>query len=188
MTQAACGAALGVSRQAIHKQVAKGKLPLIDGKVDLDVARAVFAATLDPAKSKILRNAHEAEIKLAAVPPIAPAGASATPPAGQPASDPLTNYHLAKTLRENYEARRAKLSYEQELGTLVKADEVRAAASRLAILIGAGLDMMPARVVSMLRAEPDQTKQEAIVEAECRRLREDFAKQATALLAFDPVA
>lgn len=184
MSQAKIAAACGVSRQAIHKKVASGQLPMVDGKIDLEVARAIFAATLDPAKSKILRNAHEAEIILKPAAPLPPAGATAVPPPGTPPSEPLTNYHLAKTLRENYEARRSKLQFEQEVGTLVLKEDVLAAASALAMIIGAGLDMLPGRIGSMIANEADPVKREQMVESECRLLREDFAKRALELMQF----
>lgn len=102
--------------------------------------------------------------------------------------DTFAVFNRARAEKEQELAISARLDREEREGSLVQADAVRTAASQLAMLIGGGLDTLPTRIVSMLEAEPDRNKREAIIEGECRRLREDFAKQATALLAFDPAA
>jgi DNA-binding transcriptional regulator LsrR (DeoR family) len=176
VTQAQCAAACGVSRQAIHKLVAAGKVPIVDGKIDLEVAKAIFSATLDPARSKIMRNAHEAVVTLPPQPVPPPAGATAVPP-----PETLTNYHLAKTLRENYEARRAKLNYEQEAAVLTKTADVLAAAGQLAAMIADGLDILPGRLAGVLANETDPQKREQVIEAECRLIRDEFAARVAGL-------
>lgn len=175
-----------MSRQAIHKHVSRGLIPLIDGKIDLDAARVLLEDQLDPTRSKIHLNAHQREVTMqpAQEPPPRPAGASASPPPGveDPQQDTPTSYHVARTLRESYEAKRAKLAYEQESGKLVEAADVKTAAAEIAAIVAIGLDSLPARLVHAIRAAADDASAEQICETECDRIRAELAEAAAALL------
>ena len=123
VSQAEAARRFGVSRQSINEMVTRGVLPLIEGRIDLDVAEAIIRKRMDPARSKALQNLEGQ--------PAPPPTGGLPPPPPPPAEAPgqggaeITSYHMARTLREKYAALEAKVRYEQLCGTLVDAADVR---------------------------------------------------------------
>lgn len=110
-TQAELARLLGVSRQAIRKHVAAGKLtPDADGRLVIDDARHALAE----------------QVRLSGKTNAAAAQQAALPPQQAPAPEPVKatsgpmSYHLAKTLREATEANIAQIKLQQMQGNLIE--------------------------------------------------------------------
>ena len=150
VSQAEAARRFGVARQSINEMVARGVLPLIDGKIDMDVAEAIVRKRLDPARSKALQNLESH----APAPPVG--GMSQAPADSTPAaSGEITSYHMARTLREKYAALDAKVRYEMLCGTLVEASRVRQVITTAAATLRLSIDAVPDRLSDRLAAETD---------------------------------
>lgn len=114
-TQAELARLLGVSRQAIRKHVASGKLtPDADGRLVIEDARHALAEQV-----RLSGKTNTAAAQQAALPP---QQSSAPAPAAMPAQPGPMSYHLAKTLREATEANIAQIKLQQMQGNLIQRD------------------------------------------------------------------
>lgn len=120
MTQAEYARHRGVTRQAVHKLVAAGKLPVIERG------------------GKLMINAADADFALGAPP-------RAAAPAAAPAVESNIGLTKARTATEVYRARMAKLEYERLLGRLRPTEEVTAAAQVCGARLVRALDQVVRR-------------------------------------------
>lgn len=128
ISQAEAARRLGVSPQAISKHVRSGLLPLISGKIDVDIAAMILSKHLDPGKSKVLKNAA---LGITAAPRHPPVGleknlARPDPLAGIAPTERLS-YEQARTIEKRYQALAAKAAYEERMGELVPIREIEPA-------------------------------------------------------------
>ncbi len=130
----------GWSRPYVSKLVKKGVIRLKKGKVDTRQALAAIKSSAEP--STVLRQDQPAEV----IP--------AKPDSTQGAVDFVT----ARTMREAFRAKLAKLEYEQKAGQLTDADKVRNDAFRTGRMIRSELFAIPARMADVLAAEEDPSK------------------------------
>lgn len=147
--QAEAARRLGVSRQAIHELVKRGLLvPDADRRVDMEQVREV-AAQRCPARSAAARKvAAEA----AATRPLPDIDLSAA------WGDDLSavTFQDAKTMREVFEARAARLRYEVAAGELIDARRAAAAVTTAASNMRLTLEALPDRHAARLAAETDE--------------------------------
>lgn len=115
MSQSAYARKRGVSRQAIHELVKRKVIPLVDGKIDPQIAD-LKVCDLDPARSKLAGMGMGGTAA-----PAAAAPAAAPAPPRDPHAD---QYRGSKATREKYESLRAQLEYEKELGSVVNREGV----------------------------------------------------------------
>lgn len=156
-----------------HKVKALGRLVtvMVDGKerVDVDASIARYEATRDPAKAYMMevnkgqrarrRATQEQGGRAPDVPDIPQQSVDAK----------STTYLQAKTVREVYEAKNAKLAYEERIGKLLPADQVKShLAARVASMREAFLQI-PSRLVPILVAESDADKIRELLEEEIAR-------------------
>lgn len=173
VSQADYAAQRGVSRQAINRLVKRGVIPLVDGRIDPQVADMKLVTHLNPARSKTL--APGAPAPLSPTVPASAAPAAAVPP-GEPAGLSLGSYHGAKAQREIYEALRSKLEYERAAGDVVdRAGVIRAAttagrATRDAVM------PLASRLGPVLAGIDDPREATLLLERELRKALEDAAK------------
>lgn len=174
VTQAEAARRLGVKRQAIHRLVARGKLPLVGGKVVMDTAREVLAARLNPAQSKILRI--QADQELAMRPP----AEFRQPPADERLPDVvgLVDYAVAKAKREHHEAEIAAMRQRKMAGELVSRASVERVAMKLGRLVRDQAMGLPGKLAPELAAVSDAWEIERTIEAALRRLFDDAATTA----------
>ena len=131
VTQKEAAKRFGVSAQAVNQLIKRGILPLIDGKVDLDVAEAIVLKRLMPSRSKILQNATDRALGGARqqptrdVPPSLLVPPAMFEPSG--ALDENLSYAAARTIEKRYLALEAKARYEERMGTLVPVGEIEPA-------------------------------------------------------------
>jgi len=124
----------GVTHVAVLKAIKVGRITLrADGKIDSAKADRQWAANTDPSKP---RNAITGDPKHRRKPgspstPMALGSAAGAGDGGGVGADRealLASYQTSRSIRENYEARMAKLRFEREDGLLVPLAEVKAQA------------------------------------------------------------
>jgi len=152
-----------------HKLKSAGRLVMVmqDGKelVDFEASDARMASTSDPAKHHMAEvNDRQRAMHRGTIAP--PSIDRAMPDSG---GSKNATYMQAKTAREVYEAKNAQLEYEERVGKLVRADEVKShLASKIAAMREAFLQI-PSRLVPVLAAESDPAKIHTVLEAEIIR-------------------
>jgi hypothetical protein len=147
ITQAEYARSRNVTRQMVSKEIRQGKYPKHRGcKIDPEEADALLASTRDPA-----RELRKSEPSAATPRTIAPEG-----------------FYAARTVREHYAARLAKLEYERECGKLVDVEEVNKSAFEMGRIIRDALLNLPDRLAPILAAESDVHKVHALMMKEIR--------------------
>ncbi|TSE28135.1 hypothetical protein Tther_02335 [Tepidimonas thermarum] len=150
----------GVSHEAVRKAIAAGRITLEPG------------GTIDPAKADAQWNQRTR----VAQPPVSQATTKATTAnaAAQAAGEDAlsANYHKARTVREAYAARLAKLEYEERQGKLINADEVKVTVFNLARRLRDRMQQIPrqvsAQIVAAVAAKPDPREVEDILDQAIR--------------------
>jgi hypothetical protein len=149
------------------------------------VARSLarLAESSDPQKG-YLAAAH-AQRRAAA----APAPAAAAPPQPPPTGEPIlptdtetpgggqsrnATYNQARTAREVFEAKLAQIKYEQEVGRLVNADEVRAEFAKQVVHVRDQFLRLPDRLAPMLVGLADMETIKRTIMAEVRSALTQF--------------
>ncbi len=164
MSQRAYARHRGVALYAVQVAIKKGRISTTaDGQIDSDVADREWEANTrkDPPKVKV--NSRRA--------------ADDDPdPSGESFS--VSQYTKARAVREHYQARLAKLEYEEKVGSLVSKDEVKVEAYNKFRTYRDGMLNIPDRVSSVLAAESDAAKVHAILTAEIRKALLEFADAA----------
>ena len=160
----------GVSRQAVNALVARGVLPLINGKVDIAVADMKLAEHLNPAKSKIL--AGEKMIASAAVP------AMMKPEVETSAAPKYQSYQVAKTVRENLAAQREEIELRKAQGELIEREMVTRALTTAAVMVRDAVLGVPRRVSAELATFTSGREIEERLDRELRNALEMFVRQA----------
>lgn len=114
----------GVSSVAVSKAVKSKRISLVRGKVDPAKADAQWEANTQPGQRAV--NTRRKQPK--AVAPAAAADPGQTPDA--PGAPP-NSYGAARARREESLAKIAEMEYEQKIGTLVNANEIREKIAKL---------------------------------------------------------
>ena len=114
-----------------------------------------------------------------------PSSASFLPPASddgvlQAAQSRNATYNQARTAREVYEAKLAQLRYEQEVGKLVNAEQVRAEFGKKVTDVRDQFLRLPERLAPMLVGQGDMEKVKRTLDVEIRAVLTLFGQEATA--------
>lgn len=141
----------GVHHTAVLKAVKTGRISLIDGKIDPDVAdiqwqkntRNPRAAFAQPQVALVDRPAGVQEAQTL------PAPDTAIPQA-------VYDLQLARAKREHHEANIAELRERQKAGELVELQQVQMAYTTLAAQLRAALERLPDKLAPRLAAESDE--------------------------------
>lgn len=120
LTEAGMARELGVSRQAVHDLVKRSILQKDDkGLIDVESAKVALINSVRPSgkTASALQN-FEPATQTTATPPLV------QPLLTAPDQDPeITNYHIAKTLREAAEAQIARLKLDEMRGKFLVKDD-----------------------------------------------------------------
>jgi len=122
----------GVSHTAVEKAVKQGRIRTVDGKIDVEQADREWNRNSSPVNK----------------PEPAPRTAASTEPLVTGPS-----FAQSRAVREAYEARLAKLTWEERIKKLINADEVRASAYNFSRMIRDRILNVPDRVVGAVLAE-----------------------------------
>lgn len=164
ISQSAYAKSKGVTRQAINDLVKRKVIPLVGGKIDVQIADLKISE-LDPARSKLTGMAMDAK------------PAAAVSPA--PASPHAEEYRGSKATREKYESLKAKLDYEKALGSVISRDAVGKALIEAGRMLRDSILAVPARTVPQIVGSNDAKAAEQLLSKELRTALESFVKAAT---------
>jgi len=171
MSQRAYARYRGVTLGAVQKALKSGRVHLVDGLVDSEMADREWKRNTEPLQQQ--RGVT---------------GGADPKPYAQTVRSPMNEGgtgSLAQTqaVHMGYKARMAKLQYEERLGKLVPVEEVRRVYFAAARNVRDGLMTIPGRLSGVLVGRTDQTEIELLIEKEIRetcsaldqqpRLRED---------------
>ena len=136
----------GWSKQYVAKPVKQGRIHLEGGKIDPVAAKRAIDQLAEP--STVLREspANKPETSRTEVP---------ISVSGPTDSRKAVDYATARTMREAFRAKMAKLDYEEREGKLVDARKVRDDAFQTGRMVRDGLLGIPDRMADVLAAEND---------------------------------
>lgn len=167
----------GISHMAVQRAVSSGRITLVDGKVDPDLADRQWRDNTDPTKPRNRFTGspkHTREDGEPSTPmPIDAAAGLADLPAGARSA---RGYAQARATREGYLARLAKAQYEKVMEQLISADEVRVTAFNRARRTRDLLLAVPDRVSALLAAENDAEEIHRILTEEITRSCEELSR------------
>lgn len=133
MSQAEFARQQGFTRGYVTKLIKKGIIRLSNGKVDSVQAQQAMKANADPVS--LIRSDQTTEIA--------------------PAQPGAVDFVTARTMREAFRAKMAKLEYEEKSGTLTDAAKVKQDAFKAGRIIRDELLAIPDRLADVLAAEDD---------------------------------
>ena len=139
VTVSAWSEAEGMSRQAGYKAVSRCQIPVVDGRVDPDIASMLYRKRTRP-------RANEKR----------GGGAGETVAPGR--EDGGGEYWASRSRRESAEADMAEMKLAELTGELVRAADVRAAHAKRLAALRDSLLQIPARLAAVMAAETDQLK------------------------------
>ena len=146
-------------------------------------ARAAIAGSTDLSKLKPDQGRAIDDMRRAAQQTAAPPSPQADEaPAVDLQGGKLVSYQAAKTVRENYEAGKARLAYEQATGRLLDRSAVERALHDTAVATRTALERMPDKLASLLAAEPDPNTVHAHLCAAIDEILEDLAAVGSTLI------
>ncbi|MFM1991328.1 MAG: hypothetical protein RJA99_4285 [Pseudomonadota bacterium] len=169
ITQAEYARRRGVSRAAVTQAVKAGRIVLIDGKVDPDVADVQWKRNTDPAQQRGAA-ALASMASTAAIAPRAPAGEEGAPP----------DLHDARRRREQALAELAELELAEKRGELVPVADVQKALVSKVLGVRDSLDTLADRLSPLLAAESDPAKVYAMLRSEIRQVLAQLSTQSRA--------
>ena len=138
----------GWSKQYVAKLVKQGRIKLDGGKIDPVAARQAINALAEPSTTLRQPPADSANKE-----PRSPVGGSL------PSDNrKVVDYAAARTMREAYRAKMARLDYEERKGKLVDAQKMYEEGFQLGRQIRDALLGIPDRMADILAAEPDPAR------------------------------
>lgn len=168
ITQAEYARQRGCSKQAVSKAVKAGRLTLIDGKVDPEIADREWARNTDPDQQA--RGAPEQfEVTQARVQASAPAAESDV----LGPFDPTLVEAKART--EKLRADLLEMEIREKRGELIDADQARRVQFNLGRSARNGFLAIPSRLAPLLAPITDAAQIERMLEAEIRQVCQQIA-------------
>lgn len=159
----------GVSAQAVSKAVARKRISVVyDAKGNRKIDPRVADIEWD-------RNSDESKFRSAGVDNRTPAEELDVPPASIPPSDKVGDaMRGSRAVRESYNAKLAKLEFEEKSGKLVGVSEVQREAFKLARAVRDSVMNLPDRLAPELAAETNIFKVHARLSEELRKCLESL--------------
>ena len=134
----------GVSEAAVSKAIKRCRIPLIDGKLDPLVAETLWKARTDPHQQ---RRAMQQGIHVSG-------GAANALPSGLDDDDAVQTSIGGRIdwreRRDRAEAKLAELDLEQQIGSLIKAEDAERKGRQIASALVQQLEAIPERIASEL--------------------------------------
>jgi hypothetical protein len=170
----------GVAPSAVEKALKSGRIQKEpDGTIDPVKADAAWERNTSPAQQR--KPLPERAM------PTAVQGSPVAPPTRQPVHRPVEpeagpnmtgvpNYQISRAIRETYNAKLARLEYEEKNGKLLNAEDVANDAFALASRVRDRILAVPSRVSSMLASETDSKVIERLLTQELRNALEEIAQ------------
>jgi len=153
MSQAEFARQQGFTRGYVTKLIKKGIIRLSNGKVDSNQAQQAMKANADPVS--LIRSDQTTELA--------------------PTQPGAVDFVTARTMREAFRAKMAKLEYEEKSGTLTDAAKVKQDAFKAGRIIRDELLAIPDRLADVLAAEDDPRKVKALLHDELEAILKEMA-------------
>lgn len=166
ITQSEYARRKGVTRQAIFEAVKAGRIALVNGKVDEEVADITLQQTT--AQPKATYNGI-----------LTPAMSTPLPDTAIPQT--VYDLQLARAKRETHEANIAEMRERQKAGELVELAQVHLAYTTLAAQLRSALERIPDKLAPRLTAETDEYTVHTLLLAELDQALMDMAQTAEQL-------
>ena len=161
VTQAEFARQNGWSRQYVNKLVKQGRIKVKGGRIDPVAAKKAIEELAEP--STVLRESPTPKGQL-------------VPSSSYPVDNRKTvDFASARTMREAFRAKMAKMEYEEKAGKLTDASKVRADAFRAGRIIRDALLGIPDRLADILAAEQDPRQVRQLLEEELEMILSDIS-------------
>ena len=155
MSQRAYARHRGVALYAVQVAIKKGRISTTaDGQIDSDLADQEWEQNTSP---------------------YAPKSGSRSNRDDDSDGFGASQYTKARAVREHYQARLAKLEYEEKVASLISKNEVQVSAFNKFRQFRDGMLNIPDRVAAMMAAEGDAAKCYEILAVEIRKALNEFA-------------
>ncbi|MDA8092337.1 MAG: hypothetical protein M0T84_00225 [Betaproteobacteria bacterium] len=161
----------GVSHEAVRKAVKAGRITLIDGKIDPDVADIQWERNT----RKVIGRGHVAPGPAQSVGDGAAQAADAARGSEGALGMPAYDYEASRAKREHHEAGLAALKERERLGELVEISRVRMATAELMRIVVDGLERIPDRIAVQVHTGMAHADIHALIEQEVRAICQDLA-------------
>ena len=177
---------LGVSDTAVHKAIKAGRVHIAGRHAGNDrplvawpQVQTDWGANSDSSKRSHV-GSQGSPVRARDPEPVVKLATSGQPDEVPPPDEPVRqaqgpSYAQSRAIREAYQARLAKLDYEERSGKLVAIDQVKASAFKVARTVRDGLLNMPDRVAHELAHETDAAKVHQRLSMEIRTVLESLA-------------
>ena len=149
---------LGVSRQYVNKLIRLGKIEKFGTQVDFEAASLAIKQVSDPAHAKIADPAPD-------------------PDSSAPSGPRAPTFGEAKTMKEIYTAKLARLRFEEESGKLIDRGEMEDRARDIAVILKEGLLALPAKLMESLSLLDDPREINALLDREFREVLRQMSGQ-----------
>ena len=182
----------GVSLMAVQQAVKANRITRQpDGLIDSDLADEQWQQNTRHEQSRLGTKRKKDEKPPAVTEPVADAAAEAEAATGhiqagrhRAATQALrngegANFNRARAEREEYNARIARLDYEERLGNLVSRKQIEAEVFNSFRILRDHMLNIPDRVAAMCAAESDSTAVYEILAGEIRRVFQNFSDSQT---------
>ena len=160
-----------LSPSTVHEAAKAGRISLVDGKIDPELAAREWIENTDQSKP---RNRITGDPKHVRIPgePAEPMDFGGGAEGGISAG---SGYAKARAARELYAAQLSKLELDERRGILVRADEVKLGAFNAARKARDQMIALPERVSAILAATQDPAKVQQVLEQEIERICQEIA-------------
>jgi hypothetical protein len=155
----------GVHHTAVHKAIKSGRILLIDGKIDPEVADIQWEKNTRP-RVDYMRA------------PVQACASPAQPLPDSAVSQTLYDLQLARAKREYHEANLAEMRERQKAGELVLVREVHLRYTTLAAQFRAAIERIPDKLATRLAAESNADAVHALLMKELDQALIDMARMA----------
>jgi hypothetical protein len=143
----------GTALSTVQKAINSGRISVLpDGRIDSDAADRGWEANTKARPPAMRRQQDDDQEAFGAA-----------------------QYTKARAVREHYQARLAKIEYEERVGNLVPKDEVQVGAFNKFRQYRDGMLNIPDRIAAMLAAETDEARCYEIIATEIRKALNEFA-------------
>ncbi len=166
-----------VSREAVRQAVAAGRISLIDGKIDPDVADMQWAKNTKNPKAAFAQPKPLLDFTA----PTQPSAAPSQPLPDSAITQTVYDLQLSRAKREHHEANIAEMRERQKAGELVELAQVHLAYTTLAAQLRAALERIPDKITPRLAAETDEHAIHTLLLAELDQAMMDMATTAAQL-------
>ena len=154
----------GVSHVAVLKAIKAGRIVKEqDGTIDPDKADAAWKQNTSQAQQRKPPKEDKASVERSVDPPSS----------GNQSINNGPSYAQSRAIKEAYNARLAKLEYEEKSGALVRTDSVKVAWFNMLRVLRDRVLNIPDRMAPLLAAETDPKQVRELLEAELRQILND---------------